>query len=103
MYPLKEWSRLSEKLKTLPIGKSDTRNLNRFMFSGAVPTDIDSLGRIVIPDFLKHFAGLKTKVVIIGVHERAEVWDEKIWQAYRQGIAKNADEVAEKLGDLGVF
>ncbi|MAZ40566.1 cell division/cell wall cluster transcriptional repressor MraZ [bacterium] len=103
IYPLKEWSKLSEKLETLPIGKSDTRNLNRFMFSGAVPTDIDSLGRIVIPDFLKDFAGLKTKVVMVGVHGRAEVWDEKTWNAYKGGISKKADDVAEKLGDLGVF
>jgi len=103
IYPLKEWSKLSEKLKTLPIGKSDTRNLNRFMFSGAVPSDIDSLGRIVIPDFLKDFAGLKTKVVMVGVQDRAEVWDEKTWNSYKGRISKRADEVAEKLGDLGVF
>lgn len=103
IYPTKEWDKLSEKLKTLPIGKSDTRNLNRFMFSGAVPTDIDTLGRIVIPDFLKDFAGLKTKVVMVGVQDRAEVWDEKTWNSYKGNIAKRADDVAEKLGDLGVF
>src|SRR3989344_2185492 len=97
------WKKLSEKFTTLPMGPSDTRDLNRFMFAGAVLSDLDSLGRILIPDFLKEFAGLKTKVVVIGVHERLELWDEKTWEGYKGRIEAQADTIAEKLGDLGAF
>lgn len=103
VYPLREWQKLSEKLATLPMGQADTRGLNRFMFAGAVETEIDSLGRVLIPDFLKEFAGLKTKIVVLGVHGRVEIWDAKMWDNYRGRIERQADTLAEKLGDLGAF
>lgn len=103
IYPLATWKKLSEKLAELPIGQSDTRNLNRFMFAGAQETDVDSLGRILIPDFLKGFAKLKTKVTMVGVHSRVEIWDDKLWKAYKERVQGEADSVAEKLGELGIF
>ena len=64
LYPLKEWQRVAEKLSNLPLGAADTRGFNRFMLAGAVEAEIDGAGRILIPDFLKEFAGLKEKVVL---------------------------------------
>lgn len=74
IYPLKEWQRISEKLGELSIGQSESRGFNRFMLSGAIETEVDSLGRILIPDFLKDFAKLKSKVVLAGVYNRVEAW-----------------------------
>lgn len=103
IYAQKQWEAFSEKLSALPVGQADTRGLNRFMFGGAVQETIDSLGRILIPDFLKEFAELSTKVVIVGVQNRVEVWSEKNWQTYKARIEKSADALAEKLGELGAF
>lgn len=103
IYPTSGWKRFSEKLESLSLGQSDTRGINRFIFGGAVEIDIDSLGRILIPDFLKEFAGLKTKVVIVGVQNRVEIWDDKAWNGYKGRIEKQADTIAEKIGDLGAF
>ncbi len=103
MYPEKAWGRIAEKLAALPMGQGDTRALSRFMLSGAVETEVDSAGRILIPDFLKEFAGLKGKVVLAGVHERVEIWNEKQWEEYKRRIEKQADQVAQKLGDIGII
>src|SRR3989338_712798 len=80
VYPMKSWQRVSEKLATLSMGKAQTRGFNRFMLAGAVEVDVDSIGRILIPDFLKDFARLGEKVVIAGVHDRVEIWDETRWK-----------------------
>ncbi len=103
VYPMKVWEATAEKLGNLSMGQANTRGFNRFMLAGAVETDIDSLGRVLIPDFLKEFAGLTEKVVVAGVHPRAEIWDEAQWNAYKKGIAEKADELAEKLGEIGVI
>jgi len=103
VYPESAWKKVSEKLAQLSTGRRDTRGLNRLMFGGAVISDVDSLGRVLIPDFLKDFAHLKTEVVVIGVHERVEIWDEKTWNAYKSTIEGEADTIAEKLGEIGVF
>lgn len=103
IYSPREWEKISERLSDLSIGQADTRGFNRFMLSGAVEIDVDAIGRILIPDFLKDFAHLKGKVVIAGIHSRVEIWDEKAWRAYKKRIEKQADQLAEKLGEIGVL
>lgn len=103
VYPMKQWERIAEKLASLPLGQADTRGFNRFMLAGAVETDVDSLGRILIPDFLKEFAGLIEEVVVTGVHTRLELWDSARWTEYSARVGKQADALAEKLGELGNF
>lgn len=103
IYTLKEWEKISEKLSGLSMGQADQRSFNRFMLAGAVETEVDSVGRILIPDFLKDYAKLKTKVVLTGVHNHIEIWDEKMWRVYKQKIENQADALAEKLGEIGVI
>lgn len=103
MYPEKAWEKIAKKLSELPIGQGDTRALSRFMLSGAVEVEVDAAGRILIPDFLKEFAGLRGKVVLAGVAERVEIWNEKLWEGYKSRVEKQADQVAQKLGDLGII
>lgn len=103
LYTLKEWQKISDKLAGLSIGQADTRGFNRIMLAGAVEIDVDSIGRILIPEFLREHSGLKEKVVFAGVHSRIEVWDESRWKTYKQKVLKQADQLAEKLGEIGVI
>ncbi len=103
LYSVKQWEKIAEKLSELSTGQSDTRGFNRFMLAGAVEVEVDSLGRILVPDFLKEFADLGQKVVITGVHNRAEIWNEEKWIEYKKSIIDQADSLAEKLGEIGVF
>ncbi|HBH71461.1 MAG: Protein MraZ [Parcubacteria group bacterium GW2011_GWC1_42_11] len=103
VYPMKEWQKVAERLASLPMGQADTRGFGRFMLAGAVETDVDSIGRILVPDFLKEFADLKTQVAVVGVSTRVELWDEKVWREYKARIQKGADALAEKLGEIGVI
>ena len=103
VYPMEQWATITEKIGQLPFGQADTRGFNRFFLSGAVESEVDSAGRILVPDFLKSFAGLKNKVVLAGVHDRVEIWDEKVWTDYKRRIEKQADTLAEKLGEIGVL
>ncbi len=103
VYPLKEWQKITEKIGQLPLGQADTRSFNRFFLSGAVEVEVDKIGRILVPDFLKDFALLDNKVVLAGIHDRVEIWDEDLWNAYKARIESQADRLAEKLGDLGIL
>jgi len=103
VYTLKEWEKITEKVGQLPLGQADTRSFNRFFLSGAVEAEVDSVGRILVPDFLKDFGKLDTKVVLAGIHNRVEIWDENRWETYKKSIEAQADALAEKLGDIGVL
>ena len=103
LYPMKEWGNISLQLSKLGMVQADKRGFSRFMLAGAVEVEVDAIGRILIPDFLKEFAGLRTKVVFTGVHNRIEIWDDSKWKEYKKKIEKQADGMAEKLGEIGML
>jgi MraZ protein len=103
IFTLKEWQKIEEKLNQSSLLQADNRSFNRFMFGGATETEVDSNGRILLPDFLKDRISLKNKVVIIGVSNRLEVWNEKVWMEYKKVVEKQADTLAEKLGNVGIL
>lgn len=103
VYPESEWEKVAENLSSLPTGKIDNRNFVRLFLSSASEADIDSLGRILIPDYLKSFAGLGDKAVIVGVYKRFEIWNEAKWEEYKTKVEGETDSLAEKLGEIGVY
>ncbi len=103
LYSMKEWAKVAGKLGELGIGQADTRSFNRFMLAGAVEVDVDTIGRILIPDFLKSFATLNQKIVFAGVHNRVEIWDSGRWIEFKKRVEKQADKLAEKLGEIGAL
>ena len=102
VFPLSEWQKLVEKLSNLPIGQKDTRGFGRLMLAGASEADLDGLGRILIPDYLKNYAQLRKNVVIAGVYNRLEIWDQIKWNTFKKQSEKEVDNIAERLGNLGV-
>ena len=70
VFPLKQWDGLAEKLGNMPFVKQNNRSFARLLFSGAVEVAFDSLGRILIPDYLKNYAGLKKTIIVTGVFSR---------------------------------
>ena len=104
IFTIKEWMVLSKELSSQPWLKSDTRAFNRRIFGGATEIEVDSIGRMLIPEFLKPEADLEKaeKAVLVGVDNRVEIWNQKIWSQYRELTEKKADEIAEKLGNRAI-
>ena len=102
LFPVSQWKVFAEKLGGMPFGKQDNRAFARLFLAGASGVDFDSLGRILIPDSLKEYAGLNKEAVIAGVFNRLEIWDMAKWSAYKNDLEKNSDKIAEKLGELGI-
>lgn len=103
VYPMKTWEELAEKLGSMPIGEATTRSFVRLMLAGAVDVTADSQGRVLVPDYLREYANLEKSVVVAGLFNRLEIWDENKWNEYKQKAEENSDEIAENLGKLGVF
>src|SRR3989338_5758124 len=103
VFPLQSWKPFAEILAGLSMAKKDTRSFSRLFLSGAVEVEFDSLGRILIPDVLKEYAHLNKSVVVAGLFNRLEIWDETRWNKYKGDLEKNSDSIAEKLGELGII
>lgn len=101
IFTIKEWAKVSKRLSDadadLSFLKADKRSFNRYMFGRAAEVDVDTIGRILIPEFLKERIKLGTSAAIIGVKDRLEVWNDKTWKEYALKAEKEADQLAEKL------
>lgn len=103
VYSRGAWEKVASRLQELSFAQADTRGFNRFMLSGAAEVDVDAAGRVLIPEHQKQFAGLKKNVVFAGVSDRVEIWDAARWNSYKTRIEKQADALAEKLGEIGAL
>jgi MraZ protein len=97
-----EWEELAKKLVALPLAQANSRAFVRLMLAGATDVSLDAQGRILIPDYLRKYAGLKKETIVAGLYNRIEVWDAEAWQAYRVKTESSSEEIAEKLGELGI-
>ena len=97
-----EWKALAEKLVALPLAQANSRAFVRLMLSGAMDVEFDSQGRILIPDYLRKYAGLGKEVVVAGLYNRIEMWDKDTWESYKAKTEGASEEIAEKLGELGI-
>jgi MraZ protein len=102
VFTKKNWDTLAQKLVSLPLAQANSRAFVRLMLSGASEVRLDSQGRILVPDYLRKYAGLSRSAKIIGVHNRAEIWNGKTWDDYRKKTEIASDEIAEKMADLGI-
>ncbi len=98
----KEWEVLAQKLISLPLSQTNSRAFVRLMLAGATDILFDTQGRMLIPDYLRKYAGLKKEAVIAGLYNRLEVWDKDVWEHYKQKTESASEEIAEQLGELGI-
>lgn len=96
-YPMDEWRKLEEKLKTLPMTKKDTRTFARFFFSGATEVEVDKQGRINIPSSLIQHASIEKECVVLGVSSRIEIWAKEAWDRYYEESETSFNEIAENM------
>lgn len=102
LYTKSAWQELAFKLAKLPISQAKTRAFARLMLAGAMDVEIDNQGRILLPDYLRIFAGIKRTTVVAGLYDRVELWDATRWNNYKRTTEKESNKIAETLGELGV-
>lgn len=102
LFSKSEWAKLAEKIIALPLTQANSRAFTRLMLAGAMDVELDSQGRILIPDYLRKYANLEKEAIVAGLYNRIEVWDRGHWEKYKQKTESASDEIAEKLGELGI-
>lgn len=102
MYPNEEWISIAQKLANLPISQKKSRAFARLMLAGAWDVQLDSQGRVLIPEYLRRYAGLAKQVIVAGLYNRLEIWAEDTWHEYRQHAEASSEEISESMAELGI-
>ena len=99
VYDNENWSEMQKKLMSLPtLTNKDARFLSRYFLSGAMQVELDKQGRILLPPTLRANAGLERDVVLAGVGDRIEIWDQNKWE----NLESDMDEIAATMERLGL-
>ncbi len=102
VYPRKEWEILATKIAALPLTDPHARAFARFMLSGASDVETDKQGRIVLPAYLRQYAGLGAQAVVAGLYNRVEIWESGRWQKANETGGADSSNIAAHLTELGI-
>jgi len=94
LYSPAAFDRLARKIARQPVNRSNVRNYIRLFYARADKVDLDAQGRIRLPDRLVELAGLQRDVVLLGVHDHAEIWDAAAWEQFLATHSPEFDEIA---------
>ena len=100
LYTKQQWNRMAEKMSRLPFNKANDRAMARHFLAGAMEVGFDKQGRITLPEYLRIFAELKNKVIIAGLYDRLEIWNQTAWEKYKQSTEKESNAIAEALDNI---
>ncbi len=99
LFAEEDWKQQEKKFKELSFTREEARKFNRLYFSGAAEVICDAQGRILIPQYLLDYAGVKEDVMIVGVSDRVEIWAKDKWREFFNSSIDSFESLAEKLID----
>jgi len=102
LYSPEQFEKIAAKFATLPISQAKVRAFSRHILAGAMDVEFDGQGRITLPEYLRKFSGLGKSVIVAGLYNHLEIWNEAAWNKYKGESEKNSNAIAEELGDLGI-
>lgn len=101
-YPLSVWQDIAERLSQIPQSQPEARAYVRQTLAGAVDVDLDKLGRINIPGYLREYASVGKQVILAGLYDHIEIWDEKRWEEYQSRIDTDNPSLGDSLKEYGI-
>lgn len=99
LYTPAEFNRFSQRLTDRASGRPEYRNYLRLLYARSEQVDFDSQGRIRIPEWLVELAHLSKDIMLLGVHDHAEVWDKATWSKFLQTHVEDFDHMASTAYD----
>jgi len=98
VYPLAEWKRLADELASKAVTSASQRKLNRAIFGTAYSAAFDKQGRMALPLPLRLHAEIGESVVVVGVNQSVELWNEDLWKAEKAAAEEQAEKILEDMG-----
>ena len=86
LYPVEGWKDLAASISERGLTNQRVRAFRRRVFSGAADLTPDRQGRILVPAYLREFAGIDGSVVVAGMFDFIEIWSVENWENKRTEI-----------------
>ncbi|HHX14045.1 MAG TPA: division/cell wall cluster transcriptional repressor MraZ [Clostridiales bacterium] len=101
IYTQESWEAFSQKLAELPSASNEARIYSRYFAAGATECELDSQGRVTVPQHLREYAGLERELIVNGMLTKIEIWSRDQYLASESNNL-SLDAIAEKMAELGI-
>ena len=91
------WDSIINSISGGQVVTRPARDTDRFLLAGAFEAELDKQGRLIIPQTLREYAGLKNEIIFLWLGDRVEIWNEGIWQEHEKQVLEKAGELAQTL------
>ncbi|MDR1510992.1 MAG: division/cell wall cluster transcriptional repressor MraZ [Synergistaceae bacterium] len=100
IYSEKSWSAVIERLEELSVQSSKGDDIQRRILANSYKVEIDSMGRVLIPEKLRAFANIVQDVCINGKNKKLEIWDLSRWRNFMSESEKLVPEISALIPGL---
>jgi len=97
VFSAREFESMNDRIRQAPISSKAARDFLRSLLSGATDELPDRQGRVTIPVMLREYASLDRELAVIGMGNRAEIWDLKVWNESQADRDASFSEIAEEV------
>ena len=98
IYTVERYQKLVAEFSSLPFNQRKNRDYLRIQFASTHEMDVDKLGRVQIPTALLNKFNISREVLVLGIGDHIEVWDQKKYEEYESGIKDDFENIAETIG-----
>jgi MraZ protein len=107
LYPKQSWDPLYKKTSALNDFNPKVRQFRRMFLNGAIEVEIDSAGRLLLPQNLKEYAELGKDVVLASAVDKIEIWSQQNYEKFFESTSPDefsalATEVMGNGNDLNI-
>ena len=100
-YPMPEWEAVEASFRAGNTLMPGFRDIERFFIAGATEVTVDKQGRILIPPYLRTYAGLDKEMVLAGVGTKFEIWNQGKFEERRRQVEASFDDDLASLAQSG--
>jgi MraZ protein len=94
-FALSDWEKFEKKLRSKSRFNAKLQRLENFYLSRAAQCEIDSAGRILLPQHLRLYAGIEQEITFTSSIHGFRVWDSRVWNmvfsAAESALLENPD------------
>ncbi|MCT7360683.1 MAG: cell division/cell wall cluster transcriptional repressor MraZ [Thalassobium sp.] len=105
IYPVNEWELIQAKIEALPSFNPVARRIQRLLIGHATDLELDSAGRILLPQPLREYASLEKESVLMGQGKKLELWSKSQWENRRDeylDMVSQPEQLPEELQSLSL-
>ena len=100
LYTLEAWLTLEEKIAKLPSLNANVQAFQRFYLSAGIIIEMDAQNRLLLPKNLKQFAGLDVELVLVGMGNKLEIWNQDSWDGLQAELSLSFEEIVAEVSSL---